>query len=166
MIRYALACDQGHGFDAWFGSSLSYDEQAEAHAITCPACGSASVRKAPMAPNIVKGLAAPKALVPEPLVAPVSGVPVPDALAPEADVPAPAAGPRRQTYGLLRDLRAHLKAHADYVGPRFAEEARKMHFGEASARSIYGEATRDEVRDLADDGIPVCPLPPLPEDQN
>jgi hypothetical protein len=163
MIRYALACDRGHGFDAWFGSSLSYDEQAEAHAITCPACGSAAVRKAPMAPNIVRGLPAPKALVSE---APVSGVPVPDASASEAEVPAPAAGPRRQTYGLLRELRAHLKAHADYVGPRFAEEARKMHFGEAPARSIYGEATRDEARDLADDGIPVCPLPPLPEDQN
>jgi hypothetical protein len=168
MIRYALACDRGHGFDAWFGSSLSYDEQAEAHAITCPACGSAAVRKAPMAPNIVRGLPAPKALVPEALVseAPVSGFPVPDAPASEAEVPAPAAGPRRQTYGLLRELRAHLKAHADYVGPRFAEEARKMHFGEAPARSIYGEATRDEARDLADDGIPVCPLPPLPEDQN
>ncbi len=161
MIRYALACDRGHGFDAWFGSSLSYDEQAEAHAITCPACGSAAVRKAPMAPNIVRGLPAPKALVPEALVseAPVSGFPVPDAPASEAEVPAPAAGPRRQTYGLLRELRAHLKAHADYVGPRFAEEARKIHYGEADPHGIYGEASAEESRELTEEGIAVGRIP-------
>ncbi len=67
---------------------------------------------------------------------------------------------------MLRELRAQLKAHADDVGPDFAEEARKMHFGETPARSIYGEATAEEARELADDGIPVCPLPPLPEDHN
>ena len=151
MIRYALACDQGHGFEAWFGSSGSYDEQAEAHAITCPACGSAAVRKAPMAPNLVKGVAAPKA-------------PLPPPLAPQP--PRPDAGQGKQTYALLRELRTQLKAHAEDVGRSFPEEARKMHFGEAPARSIYGEATAEEARELADEGIPVCPLPPLPEDHN
>jgi hypothetical protein len=152
MIRYALACDRGHGFDAWFGSSGSYDEQAEAQAIVCPACGSHAVSKAPMAPNLAKGVPAPKA----------EASPAPSAPQP----PPPDAGHRRQTYALLRELHAQLKAHADDVGPDFAEEARKMHFGETPARSIYGEATAEEARELADDGIPVCPLPPLPEDHN
>ena len=152
MIRYALACDQGHGFDAWFGSSGSYDEQAEAHAIVCPACGSHAVSKAPMAPNLAKGVPAPK----------TEASPAPSVLQP----PRPDGGQGRQTYALLRELRAQLKAHADDVGPDFAEEARKMHFGETPARSIYGEATAEEARELADDGIPVCPLPQLPEDHN
>ncbi|MGA7546725.1 MAG: DUF1178 family protein [Methyloceanibacter sp.] len=152
MIRYALACDRGHGFDAWFGSSGSYDEQAEAQAIVCPACGSHAVSKAPMAPNLAKGVPAPKA---EASPAPLAPQPSP-----------PDARHRRQTYALLRELRAQLKAHADDVGPDFAEEARKMHFGETPARSIYGEATAEEARELADDGIPVCPLPQLPEDHN
>ena len=147
MIRYALACHQGHDFEAWFGSSGSYDEQAEAQAIVCPACGSHDVRKAPMAPNLVKGIAAPRS---------------------EA---APASSPRlsgegTQTYALVRELRAQLKANAEDVGPHFAEEARKMHFGETPARSIYGEANAEEAQELADEGIPVCPLPPLPEDHN
>jgi hypothetical protein len=146
MIRYALTCDRGHGFDAWFGSSDTYDEQAEALAIVCPDCGSVAVRKAPMAPNILKGARAP-------------GAPAREATPPDA-------GKGKQTYGLLRELRAHLKAHAEDVGPQFAEEARKMHFGETPARSIYGEASVEEARELADDGIPVFPLPQLPEDKN
>ena len=79
---------------------------------------------------------------------------------------APARSERRQTYALLKDLRAHLKANAEHVGPAFPEEARKMHYGEAEARSIYGEASVEEAEALRDEGIPAVPLPPLPEDQN
>ncbi|HCL61749.1 MAG TPA: DUF1178 domain-containing protein [Rhizobiales bacterium] len=140
MIRYALTCDKGHGFEAWFGSGSDYDVQVEAGAVACPACGSAGVSKAPMAPAVRRSRAEP--------------------------AEAPARSERRQTYALLKDLRAHLKANAEHVGPAFPEEARKMHYGEAEARSIYGEASVEEAEALRDEGIPAVPLPPLPEDQN
>jgi hypothetical protein len=140
MIRYALTCDQGHDFEAWFGSIGSYDEQVKARAVICPCCGSAEVHKAPMAPAVRKGKA-------------------------EAAV-APVKRERRQTYAFLKDFKAHLKANAEHVGPAFPEEARKMHYGESEARSIYGEATIDEAKALKEEGIPALPLPPLPEDQN
>ena len=140
MIRYALACDQGHEFDAWFGSISSYDEQIEARAVICPSCGSAEVHKAPMAPAVKKRKAEPSA--------------------------ARAEGERRRTYAFLKDLKAHLKTNAEHVGPAFPEEARKMHYGETEARSIYGEATVAEAKALKDEGIPALPLPPLPDDQN
>ncbi|MGB6438790.1 MAG: DUF1178 family protein [Methyloceanibacter sp.] len=139
MIRYALACEQGHGFDAWFGSADSYDEQAEAHAILCPNCGSASVSKAPMAPYVAK---------------------------PRAERPPTPKAERPKTYAMLKKLRAELTANSDYVGPKFPEEARKIHFDEAPARAIHGEATLKEAEELNEEGVPVFPLPPLPEDQN
>jgi hypothetical protein len=73
---------------------------------------------------------------------------------------------RKKTYAILKDLRAHLEANAEHVGPAFPEEARKMHYGETEARSIYGEATLEEAKALAEEGIPAVPLPPLPEDHN
>jgi len=139
MIRYALACEQGHGFDAWFGSADSYDEQAEAHAVLCPNCGSASVSKAPMAPYVAK---------------------------PRAERPPTPKAERPKTYAMLKKLRAELTANSDYVGPKFPEEARKIHFDEAPARAIHGEATLKEAEELNEEGVPVFPLPPLPEDQN
>jgi hypothetical protein len=138
MIRYALTCDQGHDFEAWFGSISSYDEQVEARAVVCPCCGSTEVHKAPMAPAVRKGKAAAT----------------------------PVKRERRQTYAFLKDLKAHLKANAEHVGSAFPAEARKMHYGESEARSIYGEATIDEAKALKEEGIPALPLPPLPEDQN
>jgi hypothetical protein len=140
MIRYALTCDKGHGFEAWFGSGSDYDVQVEAGGVVCPACGSAEVSKAPMAPAVRRSRAEP--------------------------AESPARSERRQTYALLKDLRAHLKANAEHVGPAFPEEARKMHYGEAEARSIYGEASIEEAEALRDEGIPAVPLPPLPEDQH
>jgi hypothetical protein len=140
MIRYALSCDQGHEFDAWFASGAAYEDQAKARAVICPCCGSATVSKAPMAPAVrTKHEAAP-----EPLVS---------------------ATPKR-TYALLKDLRARLEANAEHVGPAFPEEARKMHYGEAEARSIYGEASLEEAKALYEEGISAIPLPPLPKEQN
>lgn len=142
MIRYALACEEGHGFDAWFGSADSYDEQAEAHAIVCPACGSIRVSKAPMAPHVAKR-------------------------PPERSEPAASVTPERaKPYAMLRKLRAELTANSEYFGPKFAEEARKIHFDEAPARPIHGEATLKEAKELNEEGVPIYPLPPLPEDQN
>ena len=140
MIRFALTCDRGHSFEAWFGSGSSYDEQIEARAIVCPCCGSAKVEKAPMAPSVRRGRSRS---------------------AEGQDKPQ-----QRQAYALLKDLRTHLEATADNVGPAFPEEARKIHYGEAEARSIYGQASAEEAKALNEEGIPVCPLPPLPEDHN
>jgi hypothetical protein len=140
VIRFALTCDQGHVFEGWFGSGNAYDEQVEARAIACPRCGSSEVRKAPMAPAIVRGRA--------------------------AAVETPAKHERKKTYAFLKGLREHLKANAEHVGSSFAEEARKMHYGESAARSIYGEASVAEAKALCEEGIPAVPLPPLPEDHN
>jgi len=140
MIRFALTCDHGHAFDAWFGSGDSYDEQIEARAVACPSCGSIEVKKAPMAPAVRRSRPAPES-------------------------PA-AASDRKKTYAVLKGLRADLEANAEHVGPAFPEEARKMHYGESEARSIYGEASLEEAKALHEEGIPAVPLPPLPEDHN
>lgn len=144
MIRFALTCEEGHAFDAWFSSGNSYDEQTEARAIRCPACGSAEVRKAPMAPMVLRRRERPPA--------------------PGAESTAGKAG--RQTYAFLKGLHEHLKANADDVGREFPEEARKIHYGEAEERNIYGEATADEAKALHEEGIPALPLPKLPEEHN
>ncbi len=140
MIHFALTCDHGHAFDAWFGSGDSYDEQIEARAVSCPSCGSAEVKKAPMAPSVRRSRSAPPK--------------------------SPAAGDRKKTYAVLKGLRAHLEANAEHVGPAFPEEARKMHYGESKLRSIFGEASLEEAKALHEEGIPAVPLPPLPEDHN
>ena len=142
MIRFALTCHQGHGFDAWFSSGDSYDEQIEAGAIVCPACGSAEVEKAPMAPAVLRGKGKSKT------------------------AEKPAEGEQKQTYAFLKDMREHLKSNADDVGKAFPEEARRMHYGEAETRSIYGEASSEEAKALQEEGIPAVPLPPLPEEHN
>ena len=141
MIRYALICEQGHDFDAWFGSGAAYDEQERARRLLCPCCGSPSVKKAPMAPAVKQRRAEPLAQKPD-------------------------AVERKKTYAFLKGLRAHLEANAVHVGPAFPEEARKMHYGEAEARSIYGEATIQEAKALQEEGIPAIPLPRLPEDHH
>lgn len=148
MICFALACDQGHGFDAWFSSGTSYDEQSEAGVIVCPDCGSDRVEKAPMAPAVLRGKGR--------------------SIAEDGSVPAgkPQDSEAKQAYAVLKGLREHLEANAEDVGKAFAEEARKMHYGETEARSIYGEASVDEAKALHEEGIPALPLPPLPEEQN
>jgi len=139
MIRYALVCHRDHAFEAWFASSESYDEQAEANAVVCPDCGSARVAKAPMAPYVAKR-------------------------EPQPRKPEPAE--RSRPYAMLRKLRDELTANSDNVGEKFPEEARKIHLEEAPRRNIHGKATFEEARELDDEGIPICPLPILPEDQN
>ena len=139
MIRYALACREGHGFDAWFGSADAYDERAEDHAIVCPICGSLDVHKAPMAPYVAKRRSE---YLPKP----------------------PAKRPK--TYAMLKKLRDELTANSDYVGPKFPDEARRIHYDEAPARAIHGEATLKEAEALNEEGVPIYPLPPMPEDQN
>lgn len=159
MIRYRLECSRGHGFEAWFASSDAYDRQETDGLLECPRCGTHEVRKAMMAPNVAKGRKGQPDNT-QPAQASQSEQ------APEATTVAhgPEAVMLRQAQAMLRAIRDKVKAEAEYVGPRFADEARRIHFEEAPNRSIYGEATREEVTSLAEDGIDVTPLPPLPED--
>ncbi len=174
MIRYALNCDRGHTFESWFQNSAAYDKQAKRKLVTCPVCGSEKIEKAMMAPNVAPSfvsaassdddIAAPKlpAIVPTPS-------PPPPAPAPQATAKAPVAmmsPPERELRQKLKEIRDHITKNANYVGTRFPEEARKIHYGETEHRSIYGEASPDEAKELHEEGIEFHPLPILPDDQN
>jgi hypothetical protein len=162
MIRYALACEQGHTFESWFASSAAYDKQAKHGLVTCPVCNSAKVEKTIMAPRLAG--TRKRASVPAP--APEAAAP---AAPPAADASAPVAvmsPPERELRKKLKELREHLTKNADYVGGRFPDEARKMHYGEIEHRSIYGEASPEQAKELHDEGIEFHPLPVLPDDRN
>ena len=160
MIRYALACDNGHDFESWFPSSAAYDEQAGRGLVACPFCDSTQVAKQLMAPQLGrKGSSAA-----EPAAAPASeNLPTPVA----ATQPVALMSEREQAIrAMLKAVREHVTKNSDYVGPAFAEEARKMHYGEAEHRSIYGEANAAEAKALVEEGIEFHPLPMVPDDRN
>lgn len=161
MIHYSLVCERKHDFDIWFKNSADYDKQSKRGLVTCPACGSAKVEKALMTPRLGSGTKKGKRIA-LPDIAP----PQPEASPP---VPAPVAmiSPKEQEVRTkLKELRDHLTKNADNVGTKFSEEARKMHYGETEHRSIYGEATAEDAKDLHDEGIDFYPLPVLPDDRN
>jgi hypothetical protein len=158
MIRYALVCETGHAFESWFADSGAYDKQAKRGLVTCPQCGSAKVEKAIMAPR----LATSKKRKAHAQAADAPAVPAHEAPAPVAMV----SPQEREFHAKLKELRNHLLKNADHVGPKFPEEARKMHYGEIEHRSIYGEASPDEAKALIEEGIEVHPLPVLPEERN
>lgn len=162
MIRYALACDRGHEFESWFPSSGSYDAQTARGLVECPVCGSTKVEKRLMSPALAKrdGVA-PKAVVAEP-----AAQPAPDQT-PTPTQPVALLSEREVAIRtMLRAVREHVAKTADYVGPSFADEARKMHTGEIEHRSIYGEASPAEARALVEDGIEIQALPIAPDDRN
>ena len=161
MIRYNLRCERGHAFESWFQSSAAYESQEKRKLVNCPACGSAKVERAIMAPQIVskKGRDRDKE------------APVPVAAAAPADTTASASTPllmaqERELRAKLKELRDHIVKNADNVGERFPNEARKMHYGDIEHRPIYGEASPEEARSLIDEGVEVSPLPVLPDDRN
>ena len=141
MIQYTLSCDNDHRFEAWFRSSEAFEEQQAKGTVTCPVCMSAEVGKVPMAPAVSR-----------------TG----------SDKVSLSAG--HPDHARMREamiaLRRKVTSEADYVGDKFAEEARKIHFEEVEPRGIYGEATRDEVAGLVEDGIDFMPLPHIPDDAN
>ena len=137
MIRYALVCEHEHGFEGWFGSSADYDDQAGRGLVDCPVCGSKAVRKQIMAPAVA-GTKAQK-----------SGTEL-------------QPGMRDMVMEAIGRVRAHVEDNFDYVGDRFAREARDIHDGKSEQRGIYGEATPAEVKALVEDGVPVAQLPPAP----
>jgi hypothetical protein len=165
MIRYALSCDQGHVFESWFASSAAYDKQAKRALVACPVCGSAKVEKAMMAPHLARAdVTGPQPPAP-PNPAPASTAQTP-APVPEKTPVAMVSAAERELRQKLKELRDHVTKNASYVGPRFPEEARKIHYGEAEHRSIYGEASTEEAKALHEEGIEFHPLPVLPDDKN
>lgn len=141
MIRFSLHCDNGHEFEGWFRDNADFDRQSEMKFVSCPVCDSHQVQKALMAPAVSTGRAKEK-------IAMALG---------EA---------QKKVLEEMRDLSRKVRENADYVGDKFAEEARKIHFGETEQRGIYGEASREDVHSLLEDGVDVMPLPVFPEDQN
>jgi hypothetical protein len=137
MIVYDLKCRNGHVFEGWFASSAAFERQAKAASVECPHCGSRRVKKAPMAPRLARG-----------------------AEAPAAAPPAPAAPTHAfKAAEMLRQVRQHVEKNFDYVGKGFAEEARRIHYREADARNIYGEATDKESAALREEGIEFGSVP-------
>lgn len=133
MIKYALKCDDGHGFESWFASAEAYDSLRAAGHVTCAACGSTAISKALMAPQVT---AKREDMASKP---------------DEAD-----------TSEALAKLRAEVEAKATYVGGNFAKEARAQFLGDVPDRPIFGEANAQEAKSLIEDGVPVAPLPFIP----
>jgi hypothetical protein len=150
LIAYSLVCGRGHTFEGWFQSSAAFDAQAAEGALACPMCGDAQIAKGIMAPAVKTSVTRKKGR-PDPNPGPP----------PMATKPDPA---KMQQF--MAGFRKYVQENADYVGPRFPEEARKIHYGETEERQIYGEATPDEVREMVEEGIDIAALPPDPNDLN
>jgi len=149
MIHYALVCESEHGFEAWFRSSADFDAQAAKGMVSCPTCGSTRVGRALMAPNVRSA----KSKDEREETAKRQAVMMPD----------PA---QKMMLEAMREIRKKVTENATYVGDKFAEEARKMHYGEIEHQGIYGEATSEEASALSEEGIEFQPLPALPEERN
>jgi hypothetical protein len=161
VIQYALACDKGHTFESWFQNSAAYDKQAKRKLIECPMCGSAKVEKAIMAPRLARRDKSTAIAVREEAASAHAGAATPDTS------PVAMISPQEHEFRKkLKELRDHLTANADNVGKKFPEEARKMHYGETEHRSIYGEASAEDAKELHDEGIAFHPLPVLPDERN
>ena len=131
MIKYNLKCENNHNFDAWFSDSSNFEEQNKNNLIFCPKCNSTKIKKNIMAPNI---------------------------------------GSKKQSYTnalkteknyekIMKNVRKHVEKNFDYVGDKFADEARAIHYGEKEEREIYGETSVEEAVDLIEEGVNVSPIP-------
>ena len=143
MIVFDLSCASGHRFEAWFRDGVAFDEQRQASTIRCPICSDAEVAKAPTAMHVAQSRRRSDG----------GGEQGSDRAKPVAQ-PVPA-----EVAHALRELRDHVEKSCDYVGERFAEEARSIHYGEKVARNIYGEASTEDAAALREEGITVQPLP-------
>jgi hypothetical protein len=153
MIVFDLTCDKKHVFEAWFKDSATFERQSKKRLVSCAVCGSTHVRKAPMAPRISTGADAPA-------TAPIAAEAPP---APRATLATdPMAAKAAELVSQLRELRKQIEKNSEYVGPRFAEAARKIHYGEAKKHSIYGEASEEDARELSEEGVEFARVPWLP----
>ena len=141
MIRFSLHCDHGHEFEGWFCDNADFDRQSERRLVSCPVCNSPEIQKSLMAPAVSTSRS-------------------------KEQVAIAMDQAQKQVLEQMRELSRKVRENADYVGDQFAEEARKIHFGETEARGIYGEASKEDVHSLIEDGVEVMPLPVFPEDKN
>ncbi|HKT19854.1 MAG TPA: DUF1178 family protein [Stellaceae bacterium] len=152
MILFTLKCAAEHRFEGWFRDNAAFERQNRRGLIACPECGSNTVEKAPMAPRL--GRSSKSGPSEQESREPPVNAPAP---APDNSPPSPA-----QLRRALQVLRRHVEQTCENVGARFAEEARRIHKGDAEARGIYGEATRSEAKALIDEGIEVASIPWVP----
>ncbi len=142
MIRYSLTCDHAHEFEGWFASSADFDQQVETGFLTCPVCNSSAISKLLMAPSVST---ARKKQEMQTLAMDTA---------------------HKEALVKLKEAVAAIKANAEDVGAKFPEEARKIHYGEADARGIIGQATPTEAQALLEEGIEIAAIPFLPDDVN
>ena len=149
MILYQLQCDKEHRFEAWFRDSQAFDKQSKRKLLACPKCGSAKITKTLMAPRIGKsgGDNQPKSATHAPTESNFK-------LTPEAV----------ELKRKLKEIQSHISKECDYVGSNFAEEARKIHYGEVTPHGIYGEATPEDAKELVDEGIEFASIPWVPKE--
>jgi hypothetical protein len=140
MIVFNLKCRKEHLFEAWFRDNATFDQQVAAGAVGCPVCGSKKVAKALMAPHVAKSGRAEQAARETAKVA--------------------------QAKKAFSELRRQVEENCDYVGPTFAEEARKIHYGESDERNIYGETSNEEAKALDEEGVKVQRIPWLPRENS
>jgi len=147
MIVFDLTCQDGHRFEGWFGSSADYEEQRTRGLLVCPSCGSTEVNKAPMAPAVpAKGNSRQEVLPPSaPPAQPMANTPMPPQV--------------QQALAALAKRQAEALKNSTWVGDKFAEETRKMHYGERDEAPIHGQASLAEAKALIEEGVPVAPLP-------
>jgi len=139
MIKYQLKCASGCSFEGWFPSSDQFEREADAGRLECPSCGATEVSRDIMAPALVRRASvSSKKSGGEDRVKQIN-----EAMA-----------------GAARRARDYVEKNFDYVGERFPEEARRIHYGETKERAIYGEATKVDAKELVDEGVAVAPLPP------
>ncbi len=167
MIKYSLVCDRDHEFESWFPGADAFDTQVKRGFVECPFCQSKKVSKALMAPNVAtsrkrratRALDAGQAMAAE---APTPPAPIPVAAAPMALLDEK----QRQMRAAIRELHQKLTENSTDVGDSFPSEARAMHAGDTPQRSIHGKATFEDAKALAEEGIPVLPLPVPPDERN
>lgn len=165
MIKYSLVCSHGHEFEGWFSTGDEYDRLEKSGHLACAVCGDADISKTIMAPSVNS----PKKRKSVPVVTEGETTPEPAAKPGASGAGTLASLPPQMRQAFIEQVRAFRKQvteTAEDVGDRFAEEARKIHYGEAEERGIYGHAKAEDAADLAEEGIPVYPLPDLPEDRN
>ena len=160
MIKYRLRCANDHAFESWFKDSATYERQEKRKLLECPVCGDPKVERAIMAPNVGrKGNARTVPVRPEPEAAPAPEAPA----TPNVPVVAPGPAMPAEMRKMLMELRQQVEKNCDYVGDKFADEARKIHYGETDKRGIYGETSDEEAAALAEEGIEFGKLPWVPK---
>ena len=181
MIKYALICDQGHTFESWFSNAQGYETQVKRGFVECPTCQTKQVSKAMMAPSVSTSrrkeairaqtaamtAAAMQAQAHAQSAAAAAPAPAAAAATPEPAQPVALLDEGQQALrAMVRELHEKLTENSTDVGDRFTTEARDMQSGDAPLRPIHGRATLEEAKALIEEGVPVLPLPTLPDEWN